>query len=219
MTADTPSARKLAEAISAAMPALDETEQRLAVTLYRTLAEGRPVGHAELASRAGVTEARVDETLASWPGVYRDDDGRIIGFWGLALREMPHRFVVEEVELYTWCAWDPLFIGPLLGKPAHVTSQDPLTGEAVSLSITAEGAGEISPPGAVVSFLAPDQPWDQDIIQGFCHFVLFFASPASGTRWTASHPGTFLLSVGEAFEVGRHTNAEQFGHADALGSG
>ena len=216
MTRDEPSTRKLAEAISAAMPALNETEQRMAVTLYRTLAEGRPVGHAEIAHRMGVNDALVRDALAGWPGVFLDDEERVIGFWGLALREMPHRFAVEGVELYTWCAWDPLFIGPLLGKPARVTSQDPLTGAPVSMTVTPQGVENVSPPGAVVSFLAPDKPWDHDIIQGFCHFVLFFAGRESGERWAASHPGTFLLSAAEAFEVGRHTNAVQFREAAGL---
>src|SRR3989442_9036358 len=41
---------------------------------------------------------------------YTDKQGRIIGFGGLAVREMPHRFKVDGRTLYTWCAWDSLFI-------------------------------------------------------------------------------------------------------------
>lgn len=58
----------LGEAISQAMPTLDETDQRIAVTLYRTLAEGRPVEHSEIARRGAIDAARVEETLRSWPG-------------------------------------------------------------------------------------------------------------------------------------------------------
>lgn len=212
---DSETVAKLAEAISQAMPTLDETEQRIAVTLYRALAEGRPVGHQEIARSSGLNAAQVKETLGGWPGVFRDDDERVVGFWGLALREMPHRFEVDGVGIYTWCAWDPLFIGPLLGKPARVESRDPQTGETVSLMVTPEGIEDLSPEGAVVSFLMPDEPWDHDVIQGFCHYVLFFASRESGQQWLTKHPGTFLVSVDDAFEVGRRTNAVQFGASQA----
>lgn len=50
----------LAEAISEAMPALDETEQRIAVTLYRALAKGRPVESAEIARHTALGLAQVE---------------------------------------------------------------------------------------------------------------------------------------------------------------
>jgi hypothetical protein len=40
-----------------------------------------------------------------------------------------------------------------------------------------------------VSFLTPDQGFDADVIQSFCHFVHFFASREAGETWTAEHPG------------------------------
>ena len=64
---------KLADAISKAMPALDETKQRIAVTLYRALAKGRPVESAEIARRTALGLAQVDDVLGAWPGVFRDD--------------------------------------------------------------------------------------------------------------------------------------------------
>ncbi len=43
-----------------------------------------------------------------------------------------------------------------------------------------------------------------------CHFVHFFDSEESGARWTATHKGTFLLSLEEAFTLGQMTNARKF---------
>ena len=51
------------------------------------------------------------------------------------------------------------------------------------------------------------------MIQGFCHFVLFFTTRETGERWVAEHDGTFLLSVDDAYEVERRTNALQFAEA------
>ncbi len=204
---------KLTRAIVDAMPGLNETEQRIAVTLYRTLAKGQPVEHAEIAGCTNLAESHVDEVLGSWPGVFYDDEGRVIGFWGLALQDMPHRLEVGGTEIHTWCAWDPLFIGPLLGKPGHVESLDPVSGEKLSLTVTPEGVENLSHEDAVVSFLIPDKPWDQNVIQEFCHFVLFVTTRETGERWVAEHEGTLLLSVDDAYEIGRRTNALQFGNA------
>jgi hypothetical protein len=57
---------ELAGAIAAALPDLDPAGQRLAITLYRLLAAGRPVA-ADLAAAAWLPEPAVAETLGSWP--------------------------------------------------------------------------------------------------------------------------------------------------------
>ncbi len=134
---------------------------------------------------------------------------------------MPHRFQVDGRTLYTWCAWDSVFIPGILGKTAHVESTDPLTREKISLVVEPEGVKELEPADTVVSFLAPNRVFDANIIQSFCHFVHFFGSRESGERWTSEHNGTFLFSVDEAYELGRLTNARNLGHplghADAAG--
>jgi len=67
------------------------------------------------------------------------------------------------------------------------------------------------PAGTVVSFVTPRQKAiEQDVVKNFCHFVHFFASAEHGERWTAKHPGTFLLSLGDAWELGRRKNAAQY---------
>jgi alkylmercury lyase len=59
----------------------------------------------------------------------------------------------------------------------------------------------------------PTRPWDEDVIRSFCHHVLYLAAEEAGRRWMATHPGTFLLSVEQAFEVGRRFNLGRFGAA------
>ena len=54
----------------------------------------------------------------------------------------------------------------------------------------------------MVSFLVPDHPFDQDVIQSFCHFVLSFASRDSAERWVSQRDNILLLPVADAFRVG-----------------
>ncbi len=81
-----------------------------------------------------------------------------------------------------------------------------LSGETIRLAVTPERVKEVRPEGAVVSFLRPDGPLGPDVLEPFCHFVHFFTSRESAECWMAVHPGTFLLSVDDAFELGRLTN-------------
>jgi alkylmercury lyase len=208
-----PTVEALVQALHSASRPLDAAGQRLAVTLYRMLADGRPVAAAELASRTGRSVEEVTATLDGWPNVLYDQKRQVIGFWGLALAEMAHRMEVAGRVLYAWCAFDPLFIAPLLGEPARVASTCPVTGQSVSLTVTAEGVTDASPAGAVVSFLVPTGRWGDDVIQSFCHYVLYFAPEEAGHQWSAAHPGTSLLSVEQAFEVGRRFDRVRFGAA------
>jgi alkylmercury lyase len=209
----------VATAVAKAAPDFDEEQQRIALAVYRMLAEGSAAPARDVAERVGVTAERVDELLADWPGVFRDEDGSVIGFWGLAITRLSptHLLEVEGRELFAWCAWDTLFLPGILGATARVESLCPTTAATISLVVSPEGVVETSHPGAVVSFLLPDRDFDADVIQSFCHFVHFFASPEAGEAWTAEHPGTFLLSLEEAFELGRLVNALNF--PSALGGG
>lgn len=49
------------------------------------------------------------------------------GHMGLSLNDHPHQFEVGGRELRTWCAWDTLFLPPMLGQTAYVVPRDPPT--------------------------------------------------------------------------------------------
>jgi alkylmercury lyase len=203
----------LARDLAIAMGALDGEQQRAAVSLYRLLAEGEPVATEAFAERAALPLARVRDLLDRWPGVYRDQDGSVIGFWGLTIREMPHRLQTDGRTLYAWCAWDTLFLPEILGRRARVTSTCPTTGDTVSLEVDAGGVVGVTPNSAVLSFLRPDGPFDGDVIRSFCHFVHFFASPEAAARWIERQPDTFALSLDDGVELARRRNRELLGAA------
>src|SRR5712692_2019364 len=193
----------LARAIAAATIDIDDQGRRIGIAVYDLLARGDPVTPAEIAAHAREPEAVVVATLKGWPGVFWDDEGRVVGFWGLAIPEMDHRFHAENGKpMYAWCALDPFLIVPVIGRSARVESKDPVTGESITMTVTPQGIKELSPTTAVVSFLAPNKPFDFDVIESFCNFVLNFASRESAERWAAGRDGIVLLPTAEAFEVG-----------------
>lgn len=210
MQTDSVDVHALAEELVQAMPTLDEPEQRVALAVYRLLAEGAPVPPDRVAERAGAEPDTVRGLLEAWPGVY-STDGRVVGFWGLALEQMPHRLYVDGRELRAWCAWDTLFLPELIDKPATVESPCPLTGDLVSLQvIPGEGVVDLSPPTAVLSFLRREEPFDADTILTFCHFVHFLRDEQAGNEWVARHDDVFLLSIEDGFEIARLANRARF---------
>jgi alkylmercury lyase len=205
---------RLADALIGAVPKLDRGEQTMALALLRLLAKGAPVSDQALAAASGASEEKSRDALASWPGVFRDEDGRVVGFMGLSMVEFgEHRIEVGGRTLTAWCAWDTLFLPELLGETARVRSRCPVTGEQISLTVGSDGPSELRPTGTVLSFLAPERPFDADVLRSFCHFVHFFASKEASLAWIAGHPGTFTLSLEQGFRLGRRTNQASFGGA------
>lgn len=195
----------MAEAIEAAMPVLDKRDQQIAAAVHRAMSKGEPVEPEAIARVGGVSLDQVNERLNTWPGVFRDDSGRVVGFWGHAIEKLDpeYRLVAAGKTTYAWCALDTLFIPGIIGYEVRVEASDPISGEPVSLVVDRAGTRDVTPTGALVSMVIPDGPFGYDVIESFCHRVLFFASQETGDKWVDAHEGTMLLPVDQAFEVGR----------------
>jgi alkylmercury lyase len=211
-----PDIDSLADRLTAAMLRLDATEQRVALRLLRQLSLGGPVGLSELADAAELPEEQTAALLDGLSGgLFRDEDGRIVGFFGLTVAEMGHhRLHVDRRTLSAWCAWDTLFLPELLAEDnVRVTSRSPSSGTEIALTVTPTGPTDLEPAKAVVSMLLPVGAFDADVIKRFCHFVHFFASREDSAAWVAEHPSAFVLSVDDAYRLGQLTNRAVFGDA------
>ena len=213
-----------AAAMMDTVPRFDEHARRLSIEIYRQLIGGDPVEQQNLASALGVevnqiTDTLEDEQLKGW--VFYDNEGRIIGFRGLAIREMPHRFEVSGRTLYTWCAIDSLFIPEIIEQSARVESRDPGTGNAITLTVTSDGVHSVDPPHTMMSILVGDpevvKTEPTKVMASFCHHIFFLESPDSGAEWAAQHgQGAFLVTLEEAFALGKRLNAAQYGDLTAV---
>jgi alkylmercury lyase len=189
-------------------PDWGDNYNKLVATLFTEIAKGKPIlpDTADvLIVAAGVDLEEGREFLA---GVSeRDANGDIVGAVGLTQNNYPHQFEVEGVNLATWCAWDTLFIAPVLKKVANVVSSAPGSNTPVELEIGPDGVK--APDGAVVSFVILD-PEDIDtsslesVWMTFCHQIHFFPSREEAEAWTSDRGYNFaILSIEDAFEVGQ----------------
>jgi len=210
----------VSKALLRALPKFSVEEQRLGLALYRQLARGQPVPLESMAAAVGLSAEAVATLVNQDPLralIHRDDRDRVAGFAGLAVLPMHHRFTAGGSQLYTWCAWDSLFLPELLEKRALVESACPETGTLISVRVAPDRIDTVEPSGAVVSFLLPDaaslRTNTMNVVTSFCHYIFFLASAEAGARWTARHPGTFVLTVDQAFELAKRANATTFGAA------
>jgi alkylmercury lyase len=198
---DIPPLEALAESLAGTFPGCDDAP--LARALLRELARGEPVTPTTLAAVADRDEQQATETLARWPNVRRDEHGRVEAFGGLSLRPTNHRFEVAGRQLYTWCAWDTLFLPALLDEPTQVNSICPATGADIRLPVVPDRVLASHPQDVRVSFPPAGQTSTADIVESFCCHVHFLAGEGAATEWVRRDANTFVLDLDDAFELGR----------------
>jgi alkylmercury lyase len=191
----------IADSVIGALPCCDDPP--LALALLRALAGGHPVSDSELAAATGRDQAHVTAARGRWPNVRHDEQGRVIAFSGLSLQPTAHRFELGERELFTWCAWDTLFLPALLDEPASVRSRCPVTGASVRLTVEPERIRDHHPETLLVSFPPATAVSTADVTGSFCCHVHFLAGPDAADDWLRDRPGTSAPTLDEAFELGR----------------
>lgn len=198
-------------------PAPTPVERRAGLVLLRELAGGEPVCVEEFAraldASVGIAEDLVKASRLT-RSILTSEAGRIRGFMGLSVSETPHRMIVDGRALWTWCAYDTLFLPALLDRTAQIETHDPVTGQTIHLTVSPRRVEDVEPAAAVASIVRPEA-WDVAsaacVIASACNHMFFHVSRATGDRWRLEHPETILLSLEEAFEFGQRSNAHRFG--------
>jgi len=148
----------------------------------------------------------------------QDASGNIVGIVpGLSLNEHPHRFYLNGVRMSTWCAEDTLVLPAVLNQSATVESASPVSGEKVRCTVSPQRVEEARPPGAVVSIVnvepeRADTSSAEAIWGTFCHHIFFFVSRAEAEQWAAGRKDIEILSLDEAFELGRLISGRLLAH-------
>jgi alkylmercury lyase len=164
------------------------------------LARGKPASPEEIAAASGKSPEEVRAVLDRFPSAEWDEQGRVVGL-GLTLQLTPHRLGLEGRTLFAWCALDALVFPALLGRPASIESPCRGTGELVHIEVTSAGIEAVEPTAAVVSIVAARDLANFRRVS--CNNAHFFSSPEAASRWLEKHPEATILSVEDAFRMGR----------------
>jgi alkylmercury lyase len=164
------------------------------------LARGKPASPEEIAAASAKSPEEVRATLDRFPSAEWDEQGRVVGL-GLTLQLTPHRLGLEGRTLFAWCALDALLFPILLERPASIESPCRGTGELVHIEVTSAGIEVVEPTAAVVSIVAARDLANFRRVS--CNNAHFFSSPEAASRWLKKHPEATILSVEDAFRLGR----------------
>ena len=193
-------------------PVPTEEEQDVSLRLFRLLTEGSPVSPQALSDASGAPLPDVQAMLEKSADVYFDSSRHIVGFGGLTFQPTKHKITFNDRTLYTWCAWDTLFLPAILGETLDIESESPADQSIIRVRARPDGIESVHPEEAVISFVMPSKGCiESDVRSNFCHYINFFPSEEAGSQWTREHPGTYLLSIQDAFDIGRMKNEAQFG--------
>ncbi|MGO9644496.1 MAG: organomercurial lyase [Candidatus Bathyarchaeia archaeon] len=192
-------------------PRLEPNESRLLMQVLRLVADGRPASLRVIDEIASNLEMGQDAARSFINRISeRDIEGNVVGILGLSQNRHPHQFEVNGGKLSTWCAWDSLFLPPLLKKPASVHSFCPVTKTEIRLTVTPERVARYDPPSAVVSIITPKTTTKtgsesaEEIWPVFCHYVHFFSTSEAASEWFSTrNMKAAILSIEEGYLVGR----------------
>ena len=201
-------------------PQLSADQSRLLIKILQLVAIGQPVSPEQIEDAASKLHMSPDDATSFLKRVSEvDKDGNVLGIYGLSQTNHPHRFQVNGQVLSTWCAWDTLFLPPLLRKTARVESLCPATKDRIRLTLSPVKVEQHEPAKAVLSMVLPKPtkqgPWSvEEIWMIFCHYVFFFSSAEAVGKWFKGKDyDPIILSVEEGYQLGRKAFEEVLKYA------
>ena len=187
------------------------------IHLLEELTKGEPVSRKRASEVLGVPGEKIDKmfTAIDAAGGQLDDQGNFIGMV-LTLKPTRHSFRVNGNDMYAWCSLDTILLPGVLEAEGEIESKDPVTGETIRLTVTADRAVEVEPAGAVTSVFVPgktpSETKDGDPVIGaesdVCRSMLFYASRDSAEQALENYPNIAIFTIEEAFNLAHKTWTE-----------
>lgn len=187
--------------------------QRLSVALYRLLGRGAPVEHEKLGAACGISAERATQLLSEFPPttVALDERGAILAFGGISLVPTHHRFVCKDVELYTWCVFDGLFLPEILGETATLVTHCPGSGAELTVELAPGKVRAARPSDCVMSIVSPDiKACCDNLRKAFCDHVNLFKDERTFRIWSRNRQDVGCLTLEEAQLFARERNAMRY---------
>lgn len=187
-----------------------DLDMRVTFRTMQALAKGKPVSPDQLAKIWEMPVEQVRSVLAGAVAAGHaeiDSQGDLVGGI-LSLIPTDHRISMDGKQLYAWCAYDAIYAPGVVGKTAHITSRDPVTGDPISMTITPAGVEDVQPEGSVVSVVGAETDMRGGPESPRCSQMLFFGSRDSAHQWLQGRADVSILTVEEVFEIARQFQIE-----------
>lgn len=151
---------------------------------------------ASLATAHGRTAADVLTELAAEDFLTLDEDGLIQAAYPFSAAPSAHRVRFPDgTDVWSMCAVDALGIPDMLGTDAVITSTDPVTGKAVT--VTSTSGQLVWEPNSAVVFVGQHSRTGA-AAEVACGVLNFFTSSRSAQAWAEQHPDVTGTAVDQA---------------------
>ena len=194
-----------------------ETFNLALIYLLEELAKGEPVSKKRASEVLGVSREKIDKMFMAIAGAggQLDDQGDFIGM-ALTLKPTRHSFRVNGNDMYAWCSLDTILLPGILEAEGEIESTDPVTGETIRLTVTADQVVKVEPAGAVTSIFVPgrtpSETKDGEPVIGaeseVCRSMLFYASRETAEQALENYPNIAIFTIEEAFNLAHATLTE-----------
>lgn len=168
--------------------------------IVKLLSNGDPVPPEQIASDLQLSLDQVDTLLQTQVGTELDEEGNVVGMFGLSLVPTPHSFQINDRQLYTWCAADALMYPTILNSDAIIKSSDPVSGEIVQLTATPEGPKKINPSNTVISHVTNIKNF-KNARACSCNVTHFFSSVETASQYVSKHQKLVIIPVEKVFQL------------------
>ena len=180
------------------------------IRLLEELTKGEPVSKEHASEVLGVPGEKVDKLFMAIAaaGGQLDDQGNFIGK-ALTLEPTRHSFRVNGNDMYAWCSLDTILLPGILEAEGEIESKDPVTGETIRLTVTADQIVKVEPAGAVTSVFVPGrtptETKDGEPVIGadsdVCTSMLFYASREAAEQALENYPNVAIFTIEQAFNL------------------
>jgi alkylmercury lyase len=193
---------------------------RLLIRMWREVGKGAPVAKSDvnrIIAELAVPKDKAEPFLRQMCERNPKDD--IIGILGLS--QVPtwhHRFAVNGVELRTWCAWDTLFLPPLLKQTAEIASASPLEKRVVKVTVSPSKVVKYTPASAVLIMTVLDPKKDdvstlELLWNNVCHKIFYCASREEAQQWLKDKKNMAIMTIEDGFDLGQAAFAKVLKYA------
>jgi hypothetical protein len=183
---------------------------RLLIRMWQEVAKGKPItkSHVDkIINELSIEQENAEKFLSQM--CERDKKNNIIGILGLSqLKTWHHKFTVKGIESHTWCAWDTLFLAPLLKQTAYVESESPLYKKMVKVTISPDKVEKYEPSTAVLTMVVLDPKKDdvstlQLLWDNICCKIFFCVSREEAEEWMKGRPNMTVMTIEDGFDLGK----------------
>ena len=217
MSTDRPTTEEAIEAWRERTVGQKETFNLAVIHLLEELTKGEPVSKKRASELLGVPGEKIDKMFLAIDAAagQLDDQGSFIGM-ALTLKPTRHSFRVNGNDMYAWCSLDTILLPGILEAEGEIESNDPVTGETIRLTVTADQVVKVEPADAVTSIFVPGKtPTEtkdgQPVIGAdseVCRSMLFYASRETAEQALENYPNIAIFTIEEAFDLARETWTE-----------